>query len=241
MSFEHETDWGYTKRARDRHGDTYKGRPLIGRDTVIIGGVDYGTFPGPPIVVDPVKYPDSFQRLFDDARQRATVDGALRRGEVLDAVFNVVRESMTYSLEKTRYLGRSVAQPGETVARLDDKIALNVYIDRGVGTCREMALTCGALLEMFKAAGHIRGNPSIDRNMQWNPRKADYDGHQWVRYTNAAGEVYILDVAQNFIGSLDDAERSAKWNYARPEERNQIIADRSQPPETGRTEIGLTR
>jgi hypothetical protein len=40
--------------------------------------------------------------------------------------------------------------------------------------------------------------------------------------TNASGKVFILDVAQGFLGALERSG-SAQWNYARPSEREALM------------------
>lgn len=207
--------WGYTIDAHRAFGSVYDGRPLIGRDTPIQGGVDYGTFPGPAIVVDPAKYPREFAAFYREVIDRVTYAGVVDRGEVLGAVFDVVRSRMQYSAARSDEMAAGQPQ--------GQKVALNVYMDAGVGTCRHMALVAGTLLEMLKEDGHIRGDVSIDRSEQWNPRQERYSGHQWVRYTNARGEVYVLDPAMGYLGHLDGAK--ARWNYSRPDERVALTSE----------------
>lgn len=105
------------------------------------------------------------------------------------------------------------------------KVDLNIYIKRGVGVCRHQALFAGTLLEKFVDDGILSGHVSVERN---RIRRADdsdvYDGHSWVRYTNSAGKVYILDVAQQRLAPLGKlmglrSVDGSVWDYARPEDR----------------------
>lgn len=206
-------DWDYTVAIKDRHGETYQQRHLIGRDTTIDGGVYYGTYGGEAIVVDTQKYPESYKELLDEVIEHSISDGIVKRSNVLQSVFDVVSKKMKYSKEGvSQVVGDS---PDGT------KIELSDFIDRGVGVCRHQALLVGVLLERMKTLGHIRGDISIDRNKTWKPN-GERSGHAWVRYTANNGDVVILDVAQHKLMLLDDVDPKKDWNYLRPEEQAKI-------------------
>jgi len=182
----------------------YRGRRVIHKDTPIDGGVYLGAYLREAIVVDSEKYTE-ISRIYNIAKEKAGVernDGRLKE-RVLNAVFDTVKESMNYD-EAAAHRLVDIYKSGT-----DGKIALDVFIKNKVGVCRHMALACGALLELFKKDGYIRGNASIDRN-------TDRRGHVWCRYTNSGGDVFILDVARNYIGLLKDAKN---WDYRRPDEQ----------------------
>jgi hypothetical protein len=126
------------------------------------------------------------------------------KGLILNAVYETVKESMNYDKKAVNALVDSVN------CKKDRKIALDMFLDRNIGVCRQMALACGVLLELFRKDGYIRGNASIDRNTDVP------GGHAWCRYTNLGGEVFILDVAQKYIGRMDKAKN---WDYRRPDEQ----------------------
>jgi hypothetical protein len=117
------------------------------------------------------------------------------------------------------------SQKGARQIRLEHELAscqeieLGAFMRAGVGVCRHQALVCAAVLEDFKDAGYLDGHISVDRNERWNPDdEKDKGGHAWVRYTTPKGTPYILDVAQNYFGTLEDSTEAARWNYLRPEE-----------------------
>ena len=218
--------WGYTMNADEvarmrREAEKQAGvaeRHSISRDTRINGGVYEGRYGGEAIVVDSDKYHEGYDAALATILNKVTLpDGRIDKGEVLMAVFNTVSETM-------RYDQAAVDEIFQTVAKGQDgkKVALERYVLDGVGVCRHQALFAAQLLEGLKDMGYISGTTSIDRNLiRTAGDKAD--GHAWVRYTNSAGEVYILDVAQGRAGSLDDfmKERELKgkiWDYARPED-----------------------
>jgi len=183
----------------------YQGRPIIHRNTPVLGGVYLGAFPREAIVVDSEKYP-ALNKLYEEAKRKAMDSaGRVNKGKILKSVFEIVKEKMEFNEKKvdkiTKRLGGN-----------DRKIALDVFIDEGVGVCRHHALACAALLELFKRNGYIQGTPSVDRN------STELGGHAWCRYTNSAREVFILDPTLSFLGSLEEAESEGIWQYKRPED-----------------------
>ncbi|MFH1065535.1 MAG: hypothetical protein V1734_03455 [Nanoarchaeota archaeon] len=203
-------DWDRTmfseKRLEDvLEGESYLGRKIIHRDSPIDKGVYLGAGEREAIVVDSEKYP-AIRKLYEKAKEKALIGIASEnvvKGLILNAVYSTVKESMNYDNEAVDRLV-DICNSGT-----DGKIALDIFIKNKVGVCRHMALACGALLELFKKDGFVSGNVSIDRN-------TDGSGHAWCRYTNSGGEVYILDVAQSYIGRMEKAEN---WDYRRPDEQ----------------------
>ncbi len=203
-------DWDRThfseKRLEDvLEGGMYRGRRIIKRDSPIDGGVYLGAGEREAIVVDSEKYTE-IKRLYEIAKEKALVgkvDISVAKYLILNAVFGTVKEAMAYNEAAADGLA-AICNSGS-----DGKITLDLFIKNKIGVCRHMALACGALLELFKKDGYIRGNASIDRN-------TGKGGHAWCRYTNSGGEVYILDVAQGYIGRI---EKAKNWDYRRPDEQ----------------------
>jgi hypothetical protein len=184
----------------------YQKRPIIHRNTPVLGRVYLGASPREAIVVDSEKYP-ALKKLYEEAKKRATdSSGKINKGMILGAVYNVVKEKMEPDEEKVDEIIEELGVGN------DGKVALDVFIERGVGVCRHHALTCAALLELFKIDGYIRGTPSVDRN------STELGAHAWCRYTNSRGEVFILDPTLGFLGRLEDAEEKGIWQYKRPED-----------------------
>lgn len=216
--------------AEKAFGLEYAGRRLIGRDSLIRGGVYYGTYGGEAIVVDPDKFPEQYDNWYNLATNRASDQGRVQRNKVLSAVYGTVRDNMRYSQSGVEQLlavyARRDGYDGFPDGR---KLDLGVFMHGRVGVCRHQALAAGILLEKFKEAGHIRGEVSVDRNVRWNPL-GDRGGHAWTRYTAYSGQVMILDVARDYFGSLEaSVQRPGGWNYLRPEESHRFAA-----PELGR-------
>lgn len=233
-------DWGRTamavghlRRSDPRYEEVYDekntygrfaGRPVIGRDTPINGGVYVGLPNGnrEAIVVDDQKHPAALNHVYNKAVQRIykfadeSLDWARPLGyeygvadKVLRPVFNTVLDVMPYSDEVVNDIVRGHAK--------DTKVSLNAFINRGGGVCRHQALLVAYTLERLQKNGELS---DVDRiSVDRNSKKGELGGHAWVRYTSSDGTVYIIDPAQRFVGTLEEAEsRYSTWPYARPED-----------------------
>lgn len=231
-----EVDWGYTKNAEEVRQireqlefEAGKERPRhsIGRDTVLSEGVYEGSYGGEAIVLDYENDPE----LIDDTITAVihlstnTQTGKVDKGLILDAVFNTVSERMKYNSSE---VDRIFAQ--DLGGRNGSKISLSAYIEKGVGECRHQALYAGLVLEKLRERNVVSGHASVDRNMVKSGPDGRYDGHAWVRYTNSGGEVYILDIAQKKIGTLEEMTAARQrdpahnWDYRRPEDMQPVQA-----------------
>ncbi|NYZ80054.1 hypothetical protein H0N95_02270 [Candidatus Micrarchaeota archaeon] len=179
-------------------GDYYLGRKVIGRDTGINKGVYIGNGAREAIVVDR-KY-GAIDRLFEKAKQRATVNGVVDESRVPQAVFDTVKEAMPIqSREEVQKIidEKKVGQEG--------KIALDIFIDRGVGVCRHDSLACAAVLEVFKEKGMIHGTPHVERNID------ERGGHGWCTL-ELNGEKIVLDIPNNLLKKLKETTEE-EWTY----------------------------
>lgn len=65
------------------------------------------------------------------------------------------------------------------------------------------------------------GRISIDRNEDTDVA----EGHAWARFTDETGEVYIIDPAQEYVGTLKAAVDKDRWAYSRTEDyMKQLLA-----------------
>jgi len=219
--------WGHTRFSEDNLNlegrldadGKFEGRFLISRDSPIDGGVYlvYG-IDGEAVVVDSTQYPE-INRLYEIAKTRSAdpKTGVVNRDKVLDVVFGLIKETIAYDLKA---VDKIVQKSG---TKDSGKIALDWFIQEGKGVCRHQGLAVAAILEKFKKDGILRGRVSMDRNQM------DAGGHGWARYVNSGGQVYILDVAQDFIGTVEDSVGKASWDYRRPEEQAQPRAGPIEP------------
>lgn len=183
----------------------YEGRHIISRDTPINRGVYLGASQREAIVVDYDK-DEELQKLYNDLLTRISN----KKVWIQQEVYNLVLERIPYDLVKMEGVVNRFN------VNNDGKIRLGRFIENRAGTCRQQALAVGFLLERLKEHNLIRGKPSIDRN----DIKSNHlhGGHVWVRYFSGHEAVYIIDVAQQFLGRLEDSV-NLKWDYFRPGER----------------------
>jgi len=194
----------------------FAGRPVIHRDSLINGGVYLiGGLDEAAVVDDKTDGGVLAYEYEKFASGLELKDIAKVRNEALGAAWRFTQKEIPYSWQAVHDLNASLK------VKPDKKIALSCYIKdalgagKGGGVCRHQALLAGYLLEKLAAQGYLRGKVSIDRN--YIPGKG---GHAWVRYDNSVGKIFIIDPAQNYCGSLDDAVKGVgSWDYRRPEER----------------------
>ncbi|MFH1229742.1 MAG: hypothetical protein V1678_04950 [Candidatus Aenigmatarchaeota archaeon] len=215
-------DWGKTHAVRQRlikdgtiqiiNGvDCYQGRPIIHRDSAVIGGVYLGEVPREAIVVDFDRSP-VLMNLYKTAKDRATEGGIIRKDKVLNSVFATVKEALpNQNIEGVKSIVKRYNIEN------DGKISLEIFIDEKTGVCRHSALSCAGTLEMFKKEGYIKGKPSVDRNYASLPSGLE-GGHAWCRYENTIGDKIAIDVTHDFMGTLEDAQKQNKWPYHRPDD-----------------------
>ena len=184
----------------------FEGRPIIGRDTQIDGGVSLGGSSREAIVVDFGKSP-YIQNLYRLARQKSSREGVVQKELVLRAVYDVVMETMHI---KDEYATEALLD--NLGIMNDQKVSLDLFVEKGIGVCRHNALVTGVVLERFKKDNHISGNVSADRN------SCEHGGHMWTRYSSKDGRTWILDVTQEYFGGLKQAIKEGRWPYQRPED-----------------------
>lgn len=185
------------------------GRPIISRDSPINGGVYLGAGPHEALVIDDQKYPEELNRVYNGViSQMARQDGK----SVFQKVFGVVGENLG-GRQGQKLIDRVEAEVDKLTAKYgpDTKVPINDFIRKKIGYCRHRAVLGAYILERLVKEGHIRGSVSVDRN-----EVPGLGGHAWVRWTEPSGQVYILDSAIGYVGSLDTAP--AVWNYRRPGE-----------------------
>lgn len=203
----------------DYQGERYGGRPVIKRDSPIEGGVYIVPKVQEAIVVsetvkrgddgpaERIKAYDDIFSAFAKELSSTTMDSTGKPSAlgITSAAYNTVRAAMKYDLAYAKKHEQQYA---------DRKVNLAEFIAEGKGVCRHQALAAGYLIERAVKQGIIDGDVSVDRNSI--PGKG---GHAWARYTSSKGEVYIIDVAQEFVGSLNKADEEINtWNYRRPNE-----------------------
>jgi hypothetical protein len=242
---ENEADWGYTltpdkmillgkeiKGYEEPYIDDfgslvpakYNGREVIKRDSRLNGGVYIVPGIQEAIVVDdgqgkksggnekwkPVnqKYEDAYRDFKSKLTSKNTtndeIESSMERN-VVSAALESAMDILDYDLVFTESVSDSFA---------DAKINLDAFLEEGKGVCRHQALLAGYYIERMIDGGKLKGSISVDRN-----QIKGKGGHAWARYTTEDGKVYIIDPAQKFSGTLQEARLTAYWNYDRPDDK----------------------
>lgn len=203
----------------------FQGRDVIKRDSRINGGVYIVPGIQEAIVVDDGRGNNQkgseemsvlqreYGRAYSDFLTKAKALGAnVEHGVKADQETSVVRAAFASSVDILDYdlgIASSIASEHK-----DEKVNLSLFLQEGKGVCRHQALLASYYLERAISGGYMSGRVSVDRNYV-----EGRGGHAWARYTDSSGEVYIIDPAQNFVGTLKESKgRSDTWNYSRPEE-----------------------
>jgi hypothetical protein len=195
----------YEERGFIKKEKFFQGRPIIGRDRKINGGVYLGAGEREAIVVDDqkdLKLNRVYQELIN-RRLQAQQKGIPFKQGIIEEIWQLVGEVMPFDEENVLDIEKRLPEP-------DSKIYLSAFF--GGGVCRHQALLTAYLLERLANDGIVRGQASVDRNYV-----EGRGGHAWARYTNSAGDVFILDSALNYIGRLDEIGEY-RWFYERPED-----------------------
>lgn len=239
-----ESDWGYTQRPGDliklrgelkgyeepfvdQHGvetpAKFEGRDVIKRDSKINKGVYIVPGIQEAIVVDDMpkatnetnwrpkkrEYDKAYEHFKLKAKFRGvSVEHYVQQGQEL-ATLTAAFESATEKLDYDKPMADAVSE-----LYSDKKIDLEVFLNEGKGVCRHQALLAAYYIERSIDGGFMKGSVSVDRNSI-----EGRGGHAWARYTASDGTVYILDPAQQFVGTLEDSRSNGGWNYSRPEDK----------------------
>jgi hypothetical protein len=205
--------WCYTDHMRDESAllalESDR-RHLISRDTSVINGIYAGNYGGEAIVVDYDKNFRGYDKLTESAIDYASSKkGVIDKTKILNGVYETVKSVMPYSTEGVEFVNKKYKVQDY------DKVSLFAYINNHSGQCRHQALLTTTILQLLIQRGILGGHASVDRSIQWL-EDGSRSGHAWSRYVDSSGRILILDVAQEFIGTLDQAQsREFGWNYLR--------------------------
>jgi hypothetical protein len=147
--------------------------------------------------------------LYEEAKEQAENAASRADGRTKDyalfAAYDTVRDAINFDRDEVQDI---VERNG---VEEDGKIALDMFLNEGVGVCRHKALATGAVIEQFQDDGYLTGDVSVDRNQD------DRGGHAWVRYETSGGDVQIIDPTQDVFAPLEETVDEF-WDYARPED-----------------------
>lgn len=192
--------------------DYFSGRPMIGHDTTINGGVYVGATPREAIVVDD-KNSSRYQKAYQDFLDTFGIPGKLGMYSSAKAATSAMEVAASYlggqginfHLEEEVQLLISAKTNGQPSS--DIKIDLSVFMKAGKGVCRHRALLAGYLLERMIHEGKLQAKVSVDRNEQ-----DKFGAHAWVRLMTDKG-IVIVDPQLGYVGSINNPK--APWDYRR--------------------------
>ncbi len=218
----HNIHWDYTEKAQDSMQGRndfggadevspygyYKNHPIIGRKS---SSVKNGVYLGvrEALVVDDRsrEIQDSMIELMDLASQYFNSDSTVTTDSILHFVNNYTRSKMTYNKPEVDKLSRSKHQKY-------DPIYLSEILSKGIGVCRHQCLLAALCIETLLEGGILpygkRVGVERNRDLQVNA------GHAWTIFETQDGTEYIIDPAQNFVGTKQQARTSGRWKYDSP-------------------------
>lgn len=225
------------KAAQDGYLDQdgkFQGRDVVTRNTTMGGKnpeatVDIRALAGgaEATVVDAIragelekqgynKLTAAFYERLERARLAAG-NAPLEAKTIAELIYETVSAGITYDPE---YADATAALVAKNSNNGSNKVNLGWYLYDGKGVCRHMALASAWLGGELVDKGLLRGRVTAEVNQ----RLTDNLAHEWARFTDDFGEVYIIDPAQNYFGKLEDTlklsdDKDKRWHYFRDDER----------------------
>lgn len=204
---------GLASKAFDKEVELFAGREDIDRNTTDPEGkVDIRSWGagGEAIVVDSKKAPEAFQKLLTACESRLAQYAVLTEREIIKAVYDTIASGIKYDLGYANQMSAGLKSQHR-------KVNLGNYINAGKGVCRHMALAT-QWLGVRITEKYPKMFEGTSFTVPVNQRTSDNSAHEWARYNGRNGEVYILDPAQRFFGTLrevlqDERMGKKRWEY----------------------------
>ena len=190
----------------------YKNHPVIGRESPSVkNGVYFTVNPNSEAVVV-----DDASRTLQQAAKGMLRQVGRRFGKAptvstkktLELVDKYTDQLMPYDLEKTEKL---------SAPHYNDNglINLSEYVENKAGVCRHQCLLAAFLLETLVDKGVLVGRSGVERNHDIDAHGA----HAWAIFEQPNGTVYVVDPAQGFVGTKEQARAKGLWKYDLPVEQ----------------------
>jgi hypothetical protein len=181
----------------------FRNHPVIGRHSRSVKNGVYGTIHSEQVVVDDRSV--VMQRAVQATMRQLGELGAtptLAQPAMLRIIERQVAAVLQYDLEETDRLSRP---------HYYDKglIDLSEYVNNGIGVCRHQALLAALFMEEAVARGYLHGSVGVERNHDLELNGA----HAWAIFRDGVSDDIIVDPAQHFIGTREQARRQKKWRY----------------------------
>jgi hypothetical protein len=187
----------------------YKNHPIIGRNsTTVKNGVYFTTTPNSEAVVV-----DDKSKVLQQLRCNLEVEFDASYGRrplhsvanVLDYVNQFTSTVMPYSIRKSDRLSSHLYEDNKL-------IGLSEYVEAGGGVCRHQCLLAAFLMESLVEKGILLGQAGVERNHDVDANGA----HAWAVFKAMDGQSYVIDPAQNYVGTKMQARLQGRWKYDLP-------------------------
>lgn len=202
MGEEMQQDKSYGEKDAEAPYGYYKNHPIIGRESRSMRNGAYGTNGSEQIIIDDKSR--AVQAVIDREIERIESIGVSpTTGEraILKDIMSEVAHVLEYDLRKTE----AICEP-----HYDNKgmVMMSEFIDNGVGVCRQQAVLAALIMESAIEKNLLYGEISVERNQDLELR----GGHAWAVLKGGSGDI-IVDPAQKFVGSREEATRQKRWRY----------------------------
>ena len=204
-----EGDTGFGRSNAEHINGTYLNHPIIGRNSKQLENGVYLTRGSEALIADT-----------NSQKTRGAIEGVIAltqylgedapNEEILQIVESQVGKILKYNLDKTD----SLSEP----YRGNKGIGISSYIEKGVGVCRHQAILAGLTMEEMIGRGILNGTTGVERNLRYDAKKkTPAGGHAWAVFKPAGAqselEDYIIDPANNYVGTRKEALEKGGWYY----------------------------
>jgi len=181
----------------------YHNHPIIGRESKTVRNGVYGTRSSEWVAVDD-------ESMFTSAAVEAVMGNLealnekspLSTQQILQTIKKETAEYLNYDLIETERISSPHYKDNSIVP-------LSEYLKAGAGVCRQQALLAALFIEAATDKGLLTGSISVERN-----HDLQIDGaHAWVVFSQDAQGDIIVDPAQDFVGTREEARRQKRWRY----------------------------
>lgn len=202
MNQEMQEDTGFGEKDPEAPYGYYNNHPIIGRESRSMRNGAYGSRGSEQIIIDDKSR--QVRNIVNDQVARLTQMGeSSTTGEraLLKDVMVGVSEALRYDLPATEKL----CEPHYGNKGM---IMLSEFLDKGIGVCRHQAVLAALIMESAIENGLLYGQVSVERNQDIVARS----GHAWAVFKSEYGDI-IVDSAQHFVGSREEAAKMNRWHY----------------------------
>jgi len=189
----------------------YKNHPIIGRKSVSVkNGVYFTTQPDSEAVVvdDKSKVLRRISdKLLTNLKSMYGAETTVDVAKVLKKVNELTIDAMPYDENKSNELSWPLYDGNQL-------IGLSEYVQAGCGVCRHQCLLAAYLAESLVENGLITGQVGVERNHDVDAHGA----HAWAVFKTPDGQTIVIDPAQEFVGTKQQARKERRWKYELPVE-----------------------